>query len=50
MRNPDGTYTHRCKECTDSFNTVMQLKMHIGHKHKRFSLNPFENQVSGSGE
>ena len=50
MRNADGTYAHKCPECTDSFNTGSQLRNHFGHKHKRFSLNPFEKQVSGSGE
>jgi len=34
MRNPDGTFTHKCVDCPESFNTGMQLRMHIGHKHK----------------
>lgn len=44
MRNDDGSYTHKCSECTETFNTGMQLRMHFGHKHK------FDGHVSGSGE
>ena len=41
---------HQCSECDEAFNTGSQLRNHFGHKHKRFSLNPFSTQqVSGSG-
>ena len=41
---------HICSECGEAFRAATSLTHHFSAKHKRFSLNPFEAQVSGSGQ